>query len=85
MVLDSLLDFESLTFAITVFASGVALDSQLLLSLAMSSADLFHQLDSYDWNGDQEFQLGLNGILANAPAEQRNDLTLRARCSYFAR
>jgi hypothetical protein len=76
---------STLTFAITAFLSGVALDPRLLLSSAMSSADLFHQLDSYDWNGDQEFQLGLNGILANAPTEQHNDLTLRARCFYFAR
>jgi hypothetical protein len=54
----------------------------------MSSAELFNELDSYNWDADQEFQLGLKGILDSANAQtvdQKEDLVLRARCFYFAR
>jgi len=47
---------------------------------------LFHQLDEYPWDTDQEFQGGLRAILGDVsdPAQVRH-LTLRAKCYYFAR
>lgn len=49
-------------------------------------AHLFHQLDNYPWDGDEEFQGGLKAILGSVsdPA-QVNHLTLRAKCYYYAR
>jgi len=55
----------------------------------MSSEQLFQELDSYDWAGDKEYQIGLNGILDSAPQpssdEQKQNLELKAKCFYFAR
>jgi hypothetical protein len=54
----------------------------------MSSAELFNELNSYNWDADQEFQVGLKGILDSNSAQtddQKSDLILRARCFYFAR
>lgn len=47
---------------------------------------LYHQLDEYAWDEDQEFQGGLRAILGSVqdPA-QVDHLTLRAKCYYFAR
>lgn len=47
---------------------------------------LYHQLDEYPWDGDREFQGGLEAILGSVqdPA-QIEHLTLRAKCYYFAR
>lgn len=47
---------------------------------------LFHQLDSYPWDEDQEFQGGLRAILGSvSDPEQVSHLTLRAKCYYYAR
>ena len=46
----------------------------------------FEQLNSYDWDSDEEFKMGLAAILGPNPSpEQAARLTLRARCFYFAR
>jgi hypothetical protein len=46
----------------------------------------FHQLDSYPWDEDPEFQGGLRAILGSVqdPAQVEH-LTLRAKCYYYAR
>lgn len=47
---------------------------------------IFHQLDSYPWDEDQEFQGGLRAILGSVQdPEQVEHLTLRAKCYYYAR
>lgn len=47
---------------------------------------LFHQLDSYPWTEDQEFQGGLRAILGSVQDPQQVEhLTLRAKCYYYAR
>jgi hypothetical protein len=54
----------------------------------MSSEELFKELDSYDWDGDKEYQIGLNGILDSAKPssdDQKQNLELKAKCFYFAR
>lgn len=52
----------------------------------LDSTYLFHQLDSYAWDEDQEFQGGLRAILGSVsdPAQVEH-LTLRAKCYYYAR
>ena len=51
-----------------------------------SNARMFAQLDAYDWDADAEFQNGLRSILAsNRAPEQREHLTQRAKCFYYAR
>ncbi|KAK3698402.1 hypothetical protein LTR37_016972 [Vermiconidia calcicola] len=47
---------------------------------------LYHQLNEYPWDQDQEFQGGLRAILGSVqdPAQVEH-LTLRAKCYYFAR
>lgn len=47
---------------------------------------LYHQLDEYAWDEDEEFQGGLRAILGSVqdPA-QVDHLTLRAKCYYYAR
>lgn len=47
---------------------------------------LYHQLDEYPWDEDEEFQGGLRAILGSVqdPA-QIEHLTLRAKCYYYAR
>ncbi|MCJ1391468.1 hypothetical protein MMC18_004332 [Xylographa bjoerkii] len=48
--------------------------------------ELFRQLDTYPWASDKEFQNGLRAILGPNPRpEQAEQLTLRARCFYYAR
>jgi len=48
--------------------------------------DVYEALDSYSWDDDVEFQSGLSAILgSNSTPEQAAELTLRARCFYFAR
>ena len=61
------------------------------MSTEISDADLektfiYHQLDEYPWNEDQEFQGGLRAILGSVqdPAQVEH-LTLRAKCYYYAR
>jgi hypothetical protein len=52
----------------------------------MATQQLFEQIDSYDYDHDPEFQLGLSSILSHAESpSQRADLQLRARCFYYAR
>ena len=52
----------------------------------LSKTVLYHQLDEYPWDEDQEFQGGLRAILGSVqdPA-QVDHLTLRAKCYYYAR
>lgn len=52
----------------------------------LGSTYLYHQLDEYAWDEDQEFQGGLQAILGSVqdPAQVEH-LTLRAKCYYFAR
>lgn len=54
-----------------------------------SSPDLFARLESYEWNADPSFLSGLSAILgpdpSNSPPSRLSDLSLRARCFYFAR
>lgn len=52
----------------------------------LSKTYLYHQLDEYPWNEDEDFQGGLRAILGSVqdPA-QVDHLTLRAKCYYYAR
>ena len=54
--------------------------------LDLGNTYLYHQLDEYPWDEDQEFQGGLRAILGSVqdPAQVEH-LTLRARCYYYAR
>lgn len=53
---------------------------------SLDSAYLFHQLDEYPWDDDQEFQGGLKAILGSVQDQaQLEHLTLRAKCYYYAR
>ncbi|KAF2238450.1 hypothetical protein EV356DRAFT_529427 [Viridothelium virens] len=46
----------------------------------------YEQLENYSWDSDEDFQSGLDAILgANPSSEQAAELTLRARCFYYAR
>lgn len=48
--------------------------------------DVYESLEQYNWNDDAEFQSGLSAILgSNSSPEQASELTLRARCFYYAR
>lgn len=50
------------------------------------TTSFYEQLDKYNWDDDAEFQSGLAAILSSAGSpEQRDELSLRARCFYFAR
>ncbi|KAH8820563.1 hypothetical protein F5884DRAFT_54387 [Xylogone sp. PMI_703] len=53
---------------------------------SIDNADIFNQLDTYPWDKDGEFQIGLSAILGSttSPA-QIQELTLRARCFYLSR
>lgn len=52
----------------------------------LESTYLYHQLDEYPWDEDQEFQGGLRAILGSVQdSAQVSHLTLRAKCYYFAR
>ncbi|KAF2640513.1 hypothetical protein P280DRAFT_490010 [Massarina eburnea CBS 473.64] len=43
-------------------------------------------LEAYNWDDDVEFQAGLSAILGSTSSpEQTSELTLRARCFYYAR
>lgn len=51
-----------------------------------ASNGLYEALEGYNWDDDAEFQSGLSAILgSNSPPEQAVELTLRARCFYYAR
>jgi len=51
-----------------------------------ASSNIYQQVEQYPWESDPEFQGGLSAILgANATPEQAVELTLRARCFYYAR
>ncbi|KAF2443874.1 hypothetical protein P171DRAFT_464452 [Karstenula rhodostoma CBS 690.94] len=48
--------------------------------------DVYESLEQYNWDEDAEFQSGLSAILGStASPEQASELTLRARCFYYAR
>ena len=54
--------------------------------IGLGNTYLYHQLDEYPWDEDQEFQGGLRAILgAVQDPAQVDHLTLRAKCYYFAR
>ena len=51
-----------------------------------SDISVFEALEAYNWDDDVEFQSGLNAILGSSSTpEQVTELTLRARCFYYAR
>jgi hypothetical protein len=51
-----------------------------------SAEDVYETLEKYNWDDDVEFQSGLSAILGtNSTPEQAAELTLRARCFYYAR
>ena len=51
-----------------------------------SDGQIFERMENYPWNEDAEFQGGLTAILGPSPSpEQAQELTLRARCFYYAR
>ena len=51
-----------------------------------TNQDLFHAIETYPWESDQEYQHGLQAILGHNPdQEQANYLTTRAQCFYYAR
>ncbi len=53
---------------------------------AGAGSQLFSQMEKYPWTEDAEFQGGLTAILGSNPSpEQAEELTLRARCFYYAR
>ncbi|KAF2734156.1 hypothetical protein EJ04DRAFT_543731 [Polyplosphaeria fusca] len=53
---------------------------------ADSSSQVYGALESYNWDDDAEFQSGLSAILGiNSTPELAAELTLRARCFYYAR
>lgn len=53
---------------------------------SLDSTFLYHQLDNYPWDDDEEFQGGLRAILGSTQDEaQLQHLTLRAKCYYYAR
>jgi len=53
---------------------------------SLDQSYVFHQLDSYPWDQDHEFQGGLHAILGQVQnPEQVEHLTLRAKCYYYAR
>jgi hypothetical protein len=62
-----------------------------LLAMSVTAAadgldDVYRALEAYDWDNDVEFQSGLSAILgSNSSPEQATELTLRARCFYYAR
>ena len=48
--------------------------------------DVYAALENFPWDDDVEFQAGLSAILGtNSTPEQATELTLRARCFYYAR
>ncbi|RPA99975.1 hypothetical protein L873DRAFT_1681587 [Choiromyces venosus 120613-1] len=54
------------------------------------SADFqsFDAIEAYDWDSDREFQTGLQSILSSVPsptAEQKEELTLRAKCFFYSK
>lgn len=60
--------------------------SEVPATTELDNTILFHQLDSYPWDEDQEFQGGLRAILGSvSDPEQVSHLTLRAKCYYYAR
>lgn len=64
--------------------------SPLSFAMSVSAADglndVYEALENYNWDDDVEFQSGLSAILgSNSTPEQASELTLRARCFYYAR
>lgn len=56
------------------------------LASGQSSGQVFERMENYPWTEDAEFQGGLAAILGPSPSpEQAQELTLRARCFYYAR
>ena len=51
-----------------------------------SDVNLYEQIDRYPWESDEDFKAGLEAILGSNPStEQAVELSLRARCFYYAR
>jgi hypothetical protein len=80
-----------LTTSPFAFTSHEAACAPSLLAMSVSGAtdgpnDVYRALEAYDWDHDVEFQSGLSAILgSNSSPEQTTELTLRARCFYYAR
>ncbi|EPE36230.1 hypothetical protein GLAREA_05568 [Glarea lozoyensis ATCC 20868] len=65
---------------------GIAMASQKLSREDYGDDTIYHQLETYDWEKDKEFQGGLSAILGPNPSpNQIQDLTIRAQCFYFSR
>lgn len=54
-------------------------------SSSPAPSSLYHQLESYPFTTDPEFQSGLTTILSSSPSQDPDLLTLRARCFFFSR
>ena len=51
-----------------------------------SDSNVYLHVENYHWDADEEFQAGLTAILGPTPqAEQRESLTLQARCFFYSR
>ncbi|KAI9820923.1 MAG: hypothetical protein M1826_000798 [Phylliscum demangeonii] len=47
---------------------------------------LYQQVEAFGWSEDRQFQAGLSKLLHDrSPAEQVDEVTLRARCFYYSR
>lgn len=58
------------------------------MAATTEATSLFEALEAYPWSTDPDYQSGLRAILGNStqgPESQAQDLTLRARCFYYAR
>lgn len=52
----------------------------------VTDSTVFERLENHPWDADAEFQHGLQSILSSGSSpEQRKNLTLRAKCFYYAR
>lgn len=64
----------------------VAAPNMTTQSEDLGQSYLFHQLDEYPFDRDEEFQGGLRAILGSVQdPSQVEHLTLRAKCYYYAR
>lgn len=75
-----LVQLENRSFLKSVTMAAVPSDDDL------QKTYIYHQLDEYPWDTDEEFQGGLRAILGAVSDPVRIEhLTLRAKCYYYAR
>ncbi|KAI9671150.1 MAG: hypothetical protein M1817_003657 [Caeruleum heppii] len=56
------------------------------VSATENGVDIFRRVEAYSWDEDQEFQAGLRSILSSTSGHHdRQELTMKAKCFYFAR